>query len=92
MEGNGVPADPARAVTLYQAVADQPYGPAQYALGLAYANGLGVPLDQGKALEWFKLADSFGVAEAQAQIDLLEAAPVGTPVDMSGFGREGPGY
>jgi TPR repeat protein len=89
--GEGVEADPARAIALYEAVA-RDFGLAQFTLGLVYAQGIGVPQDSVKALEWFRLAESYGVNEATEQIAALEAVPNPNAIDLTGFGREGPGY
>ncbi len=91
VEGRGIDADPARAVTLYQSVASD-FALAQYALGLAYANGTGVEADRAKAMEWFRMAEMYGLPEATEQIGVLQALPDPNAIDLTGFGREGPGY
>ncbi|MEO6012855.1 MAG: tetratricopeptide repeat protein [Devosia sp.] len=90
--GLGVDVDPARAVELYQAAADKDFGLAQYVLAMAYASGVGVEADPAKALEWFKRALSSGVNDAEQQIALLSSVAVDGDIDLTGFGREGPGY
>jgi TPR repeat protein len=91
LTGNGVDADPARGIALYEAVADdQPM--AQYALGLAYANGTGVPIDRNLAIDWLRKSELYGVSEATEQLAALTASPDPNAIDLTGFGREGPGY
>lgn len=93
LTGNGVDRDPQRALSLYNAVAKD-FGLAQYALGLLYAEGHEVPRDRDEALRWLRLAQSFGVTEADAEISALlsEGEGEAESVDLTGFGREGPGY
>lgn len=89
--GDGVATDPQRAVALYEAVSAS-FAPAQFALGVAYAEGVGVEADRGKALEFLRLAEGAGVPGAAEQIAALEPGTEMREVDLSGFGREGPGY
>jgi TPR repeat protein len=89
--GAGIDQDQARAISLYEAVAED-FGPAQLALGLAYAHGLGVPQDREQALHWLRLAESFGVAEAVPELTTLLSGGEADAIDLAGFGREGPGY
>ncbi len=93
MSGSGIEPDPARAIELYRAVAND-FGLAQLALGLAYRDGLGVPQDREQALHWLRLAESAGVEEAVPELTALLAEKDGeaTRIDLSGFGREGPAY
>jgi TPR repeat protein len=92
IEGRGVDANPPRAISLYLEAAGNFFAPAQYGLGVAYAQGLGVAADPAQAVDWFRRALDQGMDDAQAQIDLLAGASPEQPVDMTGFGREGPGY
>ncbi len=91
LSGAGVPEDPVQAIALYEAAAEQNFAPAQYGVGRAYAEGWGVAVDPAAALAWFRKALDNGMREAEADIARLEAGPV-VPIDMTGFGREGPGY
>jgi TPR repeat protein len=91
MSGSGIDADPQRAVSLYETVAED-FGPAQLALGLAYAQGLGVPQDRERAIYWLRLAETFGVEEAVPELTALLSGGEATAIDLTGFGREGPGY
>ncbi|WP_374278564.1 tetratricopeptide repeat protein [Azonexus sp.] len=53
--GDGVPADPARALIWYRAAADKGDKPAQFQIGLMYQNGEGVAADPAEAHRWFTL-------------------------------------
>ncbi len=64
--GTGVPPDPARALDLYQAAADQDYADAINDLGfLHYQGGLGLAPDPQKALELFERAADLRHPQAQ---------------------------
>ena len=64
-KGLGVPADPVKALALYQAAADQGLADAVNDLGfLYYQGGLGIDPDQAKALEYFKKAADLRQPEA----------------------------
>jgi len=91
LNGMGIDADPARAIELYRAVSSD-FGLAQYALGLAYAYGNGVAEDRAEAIRWLRMAELYGVALATEQIAALQEEADPDAVDLSGFGREGPGY
>jgi TPR repeat protein len=93
MAGAGIEEDPERAISLYRAVADT-FGLAQLSLGVAYREGRGVPEDREQALHWLRLARNYGVTEADAEITALLAEGEGeaAQIDLTGFGREGPGY
>ena len=43
-------------------------------------------------LHWLHRAESFGVTEAVAEITAILAEGEVNAVDLTGFGREGPGY
>jgi TPR repeat protein len=92
MAGDGLAADPARAVSLYRAAAEALFAPADYALGLALAEGRGVDADPEAAERHLRLALGAGIDSAQAALDRLGGPAVVMPVDLSGFGREGPRY
>jgi hypothetical protein len=91
MAGAGIDEDPERAIGLYQAVAKD-FGLAQLSLGLAYKQGIGVPQDRDQALHWLRLAQNFGVMEADPEIAGLLSGGEVEAIDLTGFGREGPGY
>jgi len=64
-KGIGVPGDLARALSLYQAAADQDFPDAVNEMGFFYFNGaLGLPIDQAKALELFRRAADLRQPEA----------------------------
>ena len=91
MNGEGIEADPQRAFEMYQAMVQDDFGIAQLEIGKAYAKGRGVEQNLDEALRWFKLAQANGIEDAAAEIEALGLEPV-AEVDLSGFGREGPGY
>ena len=69
--GEGVPAQPTKAIQWYRRAADQEYGPAQYALGIVYAQGQGVLQDYIEAHMWLNLASSSGDPHAASERDKL---------------------
>ena len=69
--GDGVAADPARAVGLYAASAARQFAPAEIGLGLAYQTGLGVPLNLSAAEWWFGKALAHGSVDAPYRLDYL---------------------
>jgi TPR repeat protein len=80
--GAGVPADPARAFSLYGEAAGRRFGPAELGLGISYQLGLGVPADLNQAEQWFRRALAHGYANAQPSLDTLQhlrANPIGGP-------------
>jgi TPR repeat protein len=89
--GEGVDADPVRAIAMLEAIAKD-YGIGQYALGAAYANGSGVPADRDQAMFWLRQAELFGISEATEKLLELGTSPKPDMIDLSGFGQEGPGY
>ncbi|GHV94003.1 hypothetical protein AGMMS50293_03230 [Spirochaetia bacterium] len=69
------------AVPIFREVADQGYAPAQYYLGLCYADGLGLAQDYGKAVEWYRKAADHGNALAQYNLGLCYADGLGLAQD-----------
>jgi TPR repeat protein len=63
--------DYAAALQMFQALANQGKGDAQYNLGIMYANGRGVPQDYVAAHMWLNLSASHGDQEAAAVRDSL---------------------
>jgi hypothetical protein len=57
--------DAEQAVYWYRLAAEQGIAPAQYQLGLRYANGDGVTRDYAEAVKWYRRAAEQGVAFAQ---------------------------
>lgn len=57
--------DYALAARLFRPLAEQGYPPAQYNLGMMYANGWGGQKDGDQALHWLKLSADQGQGEAQ---------------------------
>lgn len=91
LDGKGMDADQAGAVKLYRAAADKDFPLAQYALGAIYANGIGVEADVDTARQWYGKALDNGIKEARTQLAALQPSTA-SPIDMTGFGREGPAY
>jgi TPR repeat protein len=63
--------DYANALHMFQLLANQGKGDAQYNLGVMYANGKGVPQDYVVAHMWLNLSASHGDQEAAAARDSL---------------------
>ena len=82
-----VPADPARALLLYREAALQGFAPAEFGLGMSYADGRGIPRDAAVAARWFKQAADHGMAIAATYLEQLETS-LQQPV--TGPGRAGP--
>ena len=57
-EGLGIDKNARRAARLFNTAAKQGYGPAQFRLGMCYANGIGVTQDPVKAAAWLAVADA----------------------------------
>ena len=69
--GDGVPLDPARAVTLYRAAATAGHVGAQINLATMYLDGAGVPRDPALAVEWLTKASDRGSALAQLNLGMV---------------------
>lgn len=94
MAGNGVDADPARALELYERAVGQGFAPAKLALGQIYAAGDLVPRDIERAKTLFAEALDAGVEAASAELAGLDGGPevpVNADLDV-GFAEEGPAY
>lgn len=61
----------ARALELWQPLADKGNPDAQYNIALMHANGWGVEADMGKAGEWYQRAAEQGHADAQYNLGLM---------------------
>jgi uncharacterized protein len=72
--GEGVSADPTRALPWLTKAAEKGVQPAQYSLGLAYEKGLGTRQDFAKALIWYGKAAERGDAKAQAGLKRLKTS------------------
>ncbi len=64
------PPDLESAVDWYLASAEQQHAPAEFALYLAYRDGLGVAVDAQRSMDWLSSAASNGYAEAQTTLAL----------------------
>ena len=74
MEGQGVPQDPTRAVSLFREaieLAEPGEAPGQNGLGAAYLNGRGVERSDGDAVQWFRAAAEWGDAAGQNNLGVM---------------------
>ena len=74
--------DYAKALTEFQALADQGNIEGQYFLGLFYHNGFGVKRDQAEAAKWFQKAAQQGDARSQYYAGIMYAAGQGVAKDL----------
>jgi TPR repeat protein len=79
--GNILSNDPATAAAWFHRAAAQGYAPAQFNLGLMYANGEGVPKDPAKAVELFQKSADQGNVDAQNNLGVMYYAGEGLPRD-----------
>jgi hypothetical protein len=73
--------DYAKALELWQPLAEQGVARAQNNLGVMYENGKGVPEDINEALKWYRLSAEQGYAGAQNNLGLIYALGKGIPQD-----------
>lgn len=62
------------AFTIFEALAEQGYSPAQYFLGMMYYNGDGVPQNNIRALMWVKLSNYGGYYRAHNKVLIISHA------------------
>jgi TPR repeat protein len=79
--GNILSNDPATAAAWFHRAAAQGYAPAQFNLGLMYANGEGVPRDPDKGVELFRKSADQGNVDAQNNLGVMYYAGEGVPRD-----------
>ncbi len=65
MEGDRIEKNEARALAIFQDMAEDGDARAQYYVGVAYAQGAGVPQDEAAALEWFGKSAEAGYHKSQ---------------------------
>ncbi len=82
-EGNGVPADMAKAAVWYQKAAEKGLAPAQYRLASLYEKGRGVVKDIPKAKAWYAKAAEAGNAKAMHNLAVLYAEGGGEQPDYA---------
>lgn len=75
--GQGVPADPSRAVNWYRKSAEYGHAAAQYNLGMMYVAGRGVGRDPVIARYWLELAAGQGLQAARAVLPDLSDTTAG---------------
>jgi len=68
-------------VKWFRLAADQGDAPAQFNLGVMYAEGQGVPQDNAQAAEWYRLAADHNHAQAQYNLGLWYAQGEGGSQD-----------
>jgi len=84
--GQGVPADPSRAVSWYRKSAEHGHAAAQYNLGMMYAAGRGVTQDHVQARYWLMQAAGQGLQEARALLpEVAEMTPGSTVSEQEIF-------
>jgi TPR repeat protein len=79
--GDGVAADPDKAVEWYRRAADQGDATAQNNLALFYEAGESVPRDMAEAARWYRKAAEQGAAIAQYNLAVLYRIGLGVPKD-----------
>ena len=82
-EGDGVPADLAKAAAWYQKAADKGLAPAQYRLASLYEKGRGVEKDLPKAKAWYSQSAEAGNAKAMHNLAVLYAEGGGGQPDYA---------
>jgi TPR repeat protein len=80
-QGQGVPKDYLRAITLWRKAADQGAAEAQYNLGYMYRHGLGLPQDYQQAFDWFQKSADQGWGQAETSLGFMYATGLGVPQD-----------
>jgi TPR repeat protein len=81
LNGDGVPRDEARGVTLLRPAAEQGNREAQFLLALAYQSGKGVAADDAAAVRWLERAAQNGQNEAQYLLGLRYMRGKGVAAD-----------
>ena len=73
--------DYATALREWQPLAEQGLAPAQFSLGVMYAQGEGVPRDDRMAVQWYRRAAEQGNASAQNSLSVMYTIGAGVPKD-----------
>ena len=71
----------AKALQLFQPLAEQGDAKAQHYLGFMYVNGKGVPQNFAEAVKWYRKAADQGYAGAQNNLGLMYLKGNGVPLD-----------
>lgn len=79
--GQGEPADPVKALRLYEQAAGLGNAEAAHNAGVLYANGRGVEQDLAAALRWYRRSAELGHVPALRMVGLMYATGQGVPVD-----------
>ncbi len=80
-KGQGVPEDPALAMTWYLLAAEQGHAVAQYNIAVLHTRGRGVTENHALASAWFRKAAEQGLPEAQMQLAANHYIGRGVPWD-----------
>lgn len=86
LHGEGVAADPARALVYLCAAAGQDHAPAAFELGWLYLQGRGVPRNEPLALAWFERANELGEAPPGRLMQSLASV---APAERACIGNRG---
>ena len=81
--GDGVSKDHHEAVKWFRKAAEQGYAPAQFRLGLCYAQNIGVSKDMAEAVKWFRKAAEQGYHPAQYSLGVCYAQGIVVSKDMA---------
>jgi localization factor PodJL len=81
--GQGVAADPAKAMHLYELAADQGNRKAMHNLAVAYASGPAAKRNMTLAARWFAKAAVLGLADSQFNLAVLYERGEGVPQSLS---------
>jgi hypothetical protein len=82
LEGDEVPQDTPRAISLFERAAKGGVTDATFRLGKIYHDGLGVPVDYVRALDYYTTAAQAGVLEAQHNIGAMLVSARGVKRDF----------
>ena len=81
LDGQGVPADPAKAAFWYEQAAAGGLAPAQYRLATLFERGKGVVLDPSAALSWYERAARQGNVKSMHNAAVLRLGESAGPAD-----------
>lgn len=70
-----------KALSLFRRLAEGGNAPAQYNLGILYANGDGVERNYAEAISWFRKAADQEFADAQFNLGAMYFRGEGVPID-----------
>jgi soluble lytic murein transglycosylase-like protein len=88
LHGEGVSADPARALVYLCAAAGQDHAPAAFELGWLYLQGRGVPRNEPVALAWFQRAADLGEQPPARLMQNLASVTAAAPACIDARGQD----